>query len=238
MTFRYEHRKIKEGYTHIIGCDEVGRGSLAGPVIAASVILDLGFKISDLKDIKDSKLLSPQKREALSEIIKQHALWSVGVVSQKVIDRINIHNATLLAMRRAVERLLNNNHPASRQARDTPPLKGGDEEKKSSPYQGGVPRAQARGEVVILIDGRFTIPGLDVPQEPIIDGDNKVLSIAAASIIAKVYRDGLMRDLHQDYPVYNLIQHKGYGTLYHRKMILQHGLSPLHRLSFCGHLCR
>jgi ribonuclease HII len=84
-----------------------------------------------------------------------------------------------------------------------------------------------------VIDGKFTIPDFFIDQEAVIDGDNKILSIAAASIIAKVYRDDLMRKLHLKYPIYNFAQHKGYGTLFHRTMILQNGLSPIHRKSFC-----
>ena len=90
--------------------------------------------------------------------------------------------------------------------------------------------------VFLAIDGKFTIPNFSISQEAIVDGDNKILSIAAASIIAKVYRDELMRKLHQQYPIYNFAQHKGYGTLFHRTMILQNGLSPIHRKSFCKNL--
>lgn len=240
MTLKYENQKQKQGYRFVIGCDEVGRGSLAGPVVACALVFDR-LKITNcklkIKEVRDSKELPAERRPYLVSLLKQCAVWSIGVVSQNIIDKINIHHATLLAMRRAVEGLLEKNHPAS-YSLGTPPCQGGDEDKESPPFQGGVPRAKARGEVVLLIDGPFTIPNLNLPQEPIIDGDNKVLSIAAASIVAKVYRDQLMRNVHQDYPIYNFAQHKGYGTLYHRKMIIQHGLSPLHRLSFCGHLCR
>ena len=92
------------------------------------------------------------------------------------------------------------------------------------------------GKTFVTIDGKFTIPNLNIEQEAVVDGDNKILSIAAASIIAKVYRDELMRKLHQQYPIYNFAQHKGYGTLFHRTMILQNGLSPIHRSSFCKNL--
>lgn len=245
MTFRYEQRKIKEGYTYIIGCDEVGRGSLAGPVVAAAVVLpSIKYNVLGIKQIhpvksskagipipsglfnrvKDSKLLSPNKRAELSEIIKQYAVWSIGLVSQKVIDRINIHYATLLAMRKAVEELLFFLSHCESQAKQS---KNG----KIATFP-----AVARNDSLVAIDGQFTIPGIDIHQEAVIDGDNKVLSIAAASIVAKVYRDQLMLDLHQHYPIYNFAQHKGYGTLQHRKMILAHGLSPIHRLSFCDHL--
>jgi ribonuclease HII len=89
---------------------------------------------------------------------------------------------------------------------------------------------------LVVIDGKFIIPSFPVEQEAVIGGDNKVLSIAAASIVAKVYRDELMQKHHEEYPMYNFAKHKGYGTLHHRNMILQHGLSPLHRVSFCGNI--
>lgn len=219
MDFRYEKQKQKQGYTYIIGCDEVGRGSLAGPVVACATIFDCARLTTIdqdlLKQVKDSKLLTAQKREELSRIIKQHAVWSIGVVSQNIIDKINIHNATLLAMRKAVERLFIN---------------------PSVPMNRNISPSLGENNIVIAIDGQFTIPDLDIEQEAIVGGDNKVLSIAAASIVAKVYRDNLMRDFHAQYPIYNFFQHKGYGTLFHRQMIIEHGLSPLHRLSFCQNL--
>jgi ribonuclease HII len=221
MNLKYENQKYKQGYAHIIGCDEVGRGCLAGPVVAAAVAFapaSLKLKVKSYKEIRDSKLLSAKKREELAEIIKQHALWGVGVVDEKIIDKINIHNATLLAMRRAVESL-----PQSVVARFIEP----NEPDKSGNYK------QA---LFLFIDGKFTIPDFPVEQEAVVDGDNKIFCIAAASIIAKVYRDDLMCKLHKQYPVYNLEQHKGYATLYHRRMIMQHGLSEIHRVSFCQQL--
>ncbi|HYV33666.1 MAG TPA: ribonuclease HII [Candidatus Limnocylindria bacterium] len=206
MNFRYETKKQSAGYKYIIGCDEVGRGCLAGPVVAAAVVLRPGIKYKVL-GIRDSKLLSVEKREELTPIIKKLALaWSVAEVSSNEIDSINIHNASLLAMRRAVEALTFSN------SRELEP------------------------EGFLAVDGRFEVPGLSVAQEAVIDGDNKILSIAAASIIAKVYRDNLMQELHQRYPIYNLKQHKGYATEYHRKMVIKKGLSPIHRLSFCQNL--
>ncbi len=213
----YEKTKFKEGFKIVIGCDEVGRGSLAGPVVAAAVALAsvesskfqlktnsfLEGKVKSWREVKDSKLLSPLKREKLSMVIKQSALaWAVSEVSNVIIDRINIHRASLLAMSRAIEKLL-----------------------RQIPFKGK--------QVHIVVDGRFKVPGLSGFQEAVIDGDNKILSIAAASIIAKVYRDQLMRGIHSKYPVYNFFQHKGYGTLYHRKMIIKYNLCPIHRTSFC-----
>ncbi len=206
MTLHYENKKIRAGYRYVIGCDEVGRGSLAGPVVASVIALDLRFKIKDLrlKDIKDSKLLTPKKREELSRIIKQHSAWSVAEVSSVIIDKINIHQATLLAMRRAIKSLLQK-------------------------------MTNEKSKVFIYIDGQFKVPECDYDQESVIGGDNKVLSIAAASIVAKVHRDNLMERMHKFYPKYNFAQNKGYGTLFHRQMIQKHGLSPIHRLSFCQH---
>jgi len=211
MTLHYENKKIRDGYQYVIGCDEVGRGSLAGPVVASVIALDLRFNLPAgkagieelrLKDIKDSKLLTPKKREELSRIIKQHSAWSVAEVSSVIIDEINIHQATLLAMRRAIKSLLQK-------------------------------MTNEKSKVFIYIDGQFKVPECDYDQESVIGGDNKVLSIAAASIVAKVHRDNLMERMHKFYPKYNFAQNKGYGTLFHRQMIQKHGLSPIHRLSFC-----
>lgn len=124
MNFRYENKKIKQGFTHIIGCDEVGRGCLAGPVVAAAVIFDpkvlhLKSYILNLQGVKDSKLITAAKREELSKKIKQHALaWSIAEVSSEEVDKINIHNASLLAMRKAVEKLLSaNSHELAQESR-------------------------------------------------------------------------------------------------------------------------
>jgi ribonuclease HII len=235
MTYRYEKKKISEGYTHIIGCDEVGRGCLAGPVVAAAVIFDeprLKDKGLTIKDINDSKLLLPKKREALSAIIKSISFaWSVGEVSVEVVDRINIHHASLLAMRKAVEGLhCHCERTSSAVSRSNPKQV---EDCFVVPTELGAPR---NNRYLLVVDGKFKVPYLDIDQEAIIDGDAKILSVAAASIIAKVYRDELMRKLHQRYPIYNFAQHKGYATKFHRKTIVRHGLCPIHRLTFCGHL--
>jgi ribonuclease HII len=203
MNLRYENQKTSRGYKFIIGCDEVGRGCLAGPVVAAAVVFNFKSRPKWLSEIKDSKQLLPEKREYLSEKIKSQAVWSIGEVSSDRVDEINIHNASLLAMKRAIEKL---------------------------------PLGAYRSSHFLYVDGKFLVPNIKIDQEAIIGGDNKVLSVAAASIIAKVYRDKLMQKLHEQYPIYNFLQHKGYATLYHRKMIIQNGLSPIHRLSFCQNL--
>lgn len=211
MDTNFEKKKIQEGFLGVIGCDEVGRGCLAGPVVAAAVIFNCESlnrinKIDEdlIEQIKDSKLLTPKKREELAKFIKESSIWSIAEVDEKIIDEINIHRASLLAMKKAVERLL-----------------------LPSPAQGD------SGQMLIVIDGKFKIPEFNMKQEAIVGGDNKVLSIAAASIIAKVYRDELMQKLHEQFPEYNFSKHKGYATLHHREMIKKHGLTPRHRLSFC-----
>lgn len=231
MNFRYETQKLKQGYTHVIGCDEVGRGCLAGPVVAAAVILNVGCKMEDVRHVRDSKLLSSSMREELDGVIKQNSVaWGIGLAEEKLIDEINIHNATLLAMRRAVESL-------TAASGITIPRSASDEE--SLTLERGILRSAQDGcRALVVIDGKFTVPDFGIQQEAVVDGDAKILSVAAASIIAKVYRDNLMRQLHQEFPIYNFAQHKGYATLFHRTMILQNGLSPRHRKSFCKNLAQ
>lgn len=213
MTPKYEQIKFQEGYSYVIGCDEVGRGSLAGSVVAAAVILDFlkikNFRLAGRKqqlrisEIKDSKKLSPKKRDELSQKIKGCALaWSVAEVDHLTIDKINIHQATLLAMKQAVERLM----------------------KKIS---------GRTDKIFLFVDGQFTVPDCPLHQQAMIGGDGKILSVAAASIIAKVHRDNLMLDCHRLYPDYGFNVHKGYGTFYHRQQIVRYGLSKIHRKSFC-----
>jgi len=260
MTFKYENQKRKQGFIHIIGCDEVGRGCLAGPVVAAAVALpktrNMQSEMEKWSGVRDSKLLSPKKREILSAIIKDNCLaWRIGIVSEKIIDYANIHNATLQAMRQAVENLMASFPGVILRPR----CNSGAEESQTSKRSfardvNALEWAQddAAKRVLVAIDGKFTIPdfvkatsdkkassgkpNFNIEQEAVIDGDNKILSIAAASIIAKVFRDNLMRQLHQQYPIYNFAQHKGYGTLFHRTMILKNCLSTIHRRSFCKNL--
>ena len=229
MSPKYENKKLAQGFHYIIGCDEVGRGCLAGPVVAGAVILDLSCKIEDLRYIKDSKLLTPEQRVKLEPIIKQSCVaWGIGMVDERQIDEINIHNASLLAMRLAVESLLchcEGVHP-------TEAIYSLDKI-ASSPVKALAPR---NDRYFLFVDGKFPIPNIHVEQEAVVDGDNKILSVAAASIIAKVFRDELMQKYHKQYPIYNFAQHKGYATFHHRQMIAEHGLSKIHRLSFCEHL--
>jgi len=175
------------------GCDEAGRGCLAGPVVAAAVILPKRFKNDGLTD---SKLLSEKKREALEPLIKAGAIaYGIGVVDHLEIDKMNILNASFEAMHRAV-----------RQLKQVPDF--------------------------LLIDGNRFNPYPEIDHACIVKGDSKYLAIAAASILAKTHRDALMLALHHQFPHYGWNQNKGYPTKAHRAMILAHGPSPFHRMTF------
>ncbi len=190
--FLYENEISAKGYKHICGVDEAGRGPLAGPVCAAAVIL----KPNDIiEGVNDSKKLSEKKREALFDIIKEHAIsYSIAWASVEEIEEINILNATMLAMQRAVNGL---NIPAD----------------------------------YAIIDGNKT-PSLSIPCNYIIKGDAKSMSIAAASILAKVSRDRLLLEYAKQYPQYMFEKHKGYGTKVHTQAIKEYGPCPIHRMSF------
>ena len=175
------------------GCDEAGRGCLAGPVTAAAVILAPDFH-NDL--INDSKQLTERQRERRRPSIEREAVaWAVAMVSPQEIDRINILRASITAMHRALDQLA------------------------------------VRPEA-ILVDGNRFFPYQDIPHTTIIKGDSKMLSIAAASILAKTHRDELMRRLDQEYPQYGWSRNKGYPTPDHRAAIAQYGATPYHRNSF------
>jgi ribonuclease HII len=188
MLKSYFNKKLIEA-----GCDEAGRGCLAGPVYAAAVILPKDYKN---KILNDSKQISEKKRELLRvEIEKESIAYSVGIVDHKEIDKINILNASFLAMHRAVAQL-----------KKTPEL--------------------------LLIDGNRFNPYPNIPHECIIKGDAKFLSIAAASILAKTYRDDFMLKAHQINPEYAWNKNKGYPTKAHREAIRKSGTTDIHRLSF------
>ena len=175
------------------GCDEAGRGCLAGAVFAAAVILPKDFQ-NEL--LNDSKQLTERQRYALREVIEREAVaWAVGMVSPAEIDKINILNASILAMHRAVDGL------------------------------------KVRPEALIIDGNRFR-PYRDVPHTTVVKGDGKYLSIAAASILAKTYRDDYMNRLHEEYPYYDWTGNKGYPTKKHREGIRLHGTTPYHRMSF------
>lgn len=175
------------------GCDEAGRGCLAGSVYAAAVILPSDYQ-NEL--LNDSKKLTAKKRYALREEIERDAIaWAVGIVTPEEIDKINILNASFLAMHRALDQL------------------------------------QVRPEAVIVDGNRFK-PYQDLPSTTIVRGDGKYLSIAAASILAKTYRDDYMLSLAEEYPQYDWQSNMGYPTRKHRQAILEHGITPYHRKSY------
>ncbi len=191
-----ERKLFQAGFRLIAGIDEVGRGALAGPVVAAAVIIkDIdSFFITDLKD---SKKLNNRKREYLSKLIIEKSYdIGIGIIDPDTIDQINILRATLLAMKRAVMSL-----------------------KYCPDY--------------LLVDA-LNIPFIDIPQDSIIKGEDKSISIAAASIVAKVYRDNLMKKVHKQYPLYLFNQNMGYGTKNHLIALKIHGICPIHRKSFKG----
>lgn len=193
-TLSFEKTAYRSGFTYVAGIDEAGRGPLAGPVMAAAVILPAGLSIIG---VDDSKKLSPEKREKLFEIIMLQALSvGVGIIGPSEIDRINILQATRRAMLAAVQQL--------------------------SPQPD-----------CLLIDGISTIDSA-IPQKTIKKGDSLSLSIAAASIIAKVTRDRFMIEMDSKYPEYGFSGHKGYGSAAHLDAIRRLGPSPIHRLTFGG----
>ena len=189
---RFERQARQEGYHWVAGVDEAGRGPLAGPVVAAAVVFPPDY---ENRDIDDSKRLSPRKRESLYERIRTDALAvGFGLIEADVIDRINILQASLTAMRDAVLEL-------------APPPD------------------------YLLVDGCHRIP-LTTPQEAVVRGDAKSLTIAAASILAKVTRDRVMEIYHRQYPQYNFLKNKGYGTREHVQAIRECGYCKIHRRSF------
>lgn len=188
MLLPYLHPELIEA-----GCDEAGRGCLAGAVYAAAVILPHDFH-NEL--LNDSKQLSEKQRYALREVIEKEAVaWAVGVVTPEEIDKINILNASFLAMHRAIDGL------------------------KVRPQH-------------LLIDGNRFNKYQNLPHTTIVKGDGKYLSIAAASILAKTYRDDYMKELHEAYPQYDWKGNKGYPTPKHRAAIAQYGITPYHRKTF------
>jgi ribonuclease HII len=200
----FEAEGYARGFKAIAGVDEVGRGPLAGPVVAAAVILPRDFSHPE---IKDSKLLSPKQREKLSPVIQQNAeSWGLGVVDVDEIDRINILQASLLAMVKALDRL------------------------KPMPdcllIDGNQPIAPK-----LFYDTQFALNSTPY-QKTIVKGDQLCLSIAAASIVAKVARDEMMVAFDKQFPEYGFAGHKGYGSAAHLEALRRYGPSPIHRLSY------
>ena len=190
--YRIENKLYKKGYKSIAGLDEAGRGSWAGPVVAAAVVLPPKLKVPGLRD---SKLLSPAKRDKLHIYINKNAIGvGVGIVSEKIIDEQGIITATRQAFLQALEKL-----------------------STEIDY--------------LLVDG-IRIFKYKLPVDFLIKGDNRVMSIAAASVIAKVTRDSILRDYHDKYPKYGFDLHKGYGTRKHKDMLDKHGVCDIHRMSY------
>jgi ribonuclease HII len=190
--YRFEAQAWRTGLTLVAGVDEAGRGPLAGPVVAAAVIIAPDRRV---RGVADSKLLPPERREELFALIQERAVAvGVGIVDHLTIDRINILEATRLAMDQALAALA------------------------------VVPE--------LIITDFVSLRACPCPQRNLVDGDARCASVAAASIVAKVTRDRLMRELDAQYPVYGFAKHKGYATAEHFAAIDRHGLCPLHRRSF------
>ena len=192
-TYNLELALINQGYNYIIGIDEAGRGGLAMGVVAAAVCLSDGF---DTTGIKDSKKLSSKKRELFYNKIVAECAYAISYVDEKIIDSINILNATKLAMRQCVYKM-----------------------NKAD---------------FVLVDGNFKIDNINVDQKSIINGDNLVVSISAASILAKHYRDSLVIKHHKKLPIYEWDKNKTYGTKRHKELIRLYGPCIYHRRSFSG----
>lgn len=192
--YHYEARAWRAGIVRVAGVDEAGRGPLAGPVVAAAVVIDPGRRVAGLAD---SKRLPPERRDELFEVIHERALAvGVGVVDPDTIDRINILGATRQAMLEAVGRLAL--------------------------------------EPDLVITDFVSLAGLSCPQRNLVEGDARCASVAAASIIAKVTRDRLMRAVDALYPLYGFARHKGYATAEHLDALDRHGPCAIHRRSFAG----
>jgi len=204
VNLREEKRLWKMGFQRVACLDESGRGPLAGPVVAVAVVINSKFKIKNTKlqfkiqnlQIKDSKKLTPRRREKFYKILTNHPQieWGIARVSEKVIDKINILEATKLAMARAVKKL-----------RIKPDF--------------------------LILDGNFKIDS-NIPQKSIVKADEKVLSCALASILAKVYRDKIMQQYHKKFPQYGFNRHKGYPTKLHLRMLKKYDPCKIHRMSF------
>ena len=200
---KIEEELYEKGITSIAGIDEAGRGPLAGPVVVACVVMP---RDSMIEGVNDSKKVSEKKRERLYEEIIEEAIgYGVGIISQEEIDRINILNATKEGLTTAIKEM----------------------EKDLQ-----VKKREIKKPEIILVDALTKIDTDHIPYRSIIKGDAKSYSIAAASIIAKVTRDRIMRQWDEVYPMYGFAKHKGYGTAAHIAAIKEYGLCPLHRRSF------
>jgi len=208
-TFSLEKELAEKGYDAVIGVDEAGRGPLCGPVLAAAVALKnqesrIGNQEDEMWDlVRDSKKLSEKQREKVFDFIHENFHVGVGLCDHKTIDRINILEASFLAMKKAVASLKRELQTTNQELR-----------------------------TIILVDGNKTIPNFSMQQKAVIGGDRIVKSISAASIIAKVTRDRMMMKMHEKYPQYGFDKHKGYGTKMHMEALEKHGPCEIHRQSF------
>ena len=219
-SLQVERKLWRKGFKRVACLDESGRGPLSGPVVAAAVMIEnCELKVAEtsshlpqnsasprsaIENLRDSKKLSPKKRAEFYKILTRHPAieWGIGKVSEKVIDKINILEATKLAMKRAIKNL-KTKKPKNKKTRID----------------------------FLILDGNFKID-LKIPQKSIIKADEKVFSCAAASILAKVKRDGIMKRYHKKYPQYGFDRNKGYGTKFHFNMLKKYGPSTIHRLTF------
>lgn len=213
-TFEKERACRREGHAVVVGVDEAGRGPLAGPVVAAAAMYrdQADFAVPEelgklMRFVRDSKMLSEKKRDEIYDFVCEHFVVGVGVVHSGTIDRMNILEATFLAMKEAVadlKRVINAEREMGAMTED----------------------------ILLLVDGNMKIPNLSIAQEAIVDGDALVRSIAAASIVAKVTRDRMMLEYDEAYPAYGFVRHKGYGTKEHMDALRKYGACPIHRMSF------
>lgn len=230
LTFELENKLIKEGYEVVVGIDEAGRGPLAGPIVACAVGLrnnqlprcnnqDLNLRNWEL--IRDSKTLSYKQREKLFDFIHENFYVGVGICDHETIDRINILEASFLAMKKAINDLLRKSNFQSSISNFQSNTKNQNTKHKTQ-----------EAKYIILLDGNRPIPNFSREQRAIVNGDKLIKSISAASIIAKVTRDRIMLEMHEKYPQYDFAKHKGYGTKTHLERLAAHGPCEIHRKSF------
>lgn len=222
--FDIEKELVQQGFEVVIGTDEVGRGPLCGPVVASAVAYrDINFEMPEELEkqfdlIRDSKKLSEKQREEIFDFIGEHFYVGIGLCDHETIDRINILEASFLSMKKAIQELqrkiIKERHS-----------------ERSEGFNGSSATAQ-NDKIVVLVDGNKEIPNLTMQQFAIVGGDKVSKSISAASIVAKVTRDRMMKEFAIKYPEYGLEKHMGYGTKIHMQALIEHGPCPIHRKSF------
>ena len=236
-TFSLEKELLEQGFDAVIGVDEAGRGPLCGPVVACAVVLrNFQFSIFNFQSnsnekifndpmwelVRDSKKLSEKQREKVFDFIHENFHVGVGLCNHETVDRINILEASFLAMKKAVQELQRNIKKESSISYKLPASTRGD----SSSTRGGEAKS------CVLVDGNKVIPNFSMEQKAVVGGDKIVKSISAASIIAKVTRDRMMMEMHTKYPQYGFDKHKGYGTKMHMDALSKYGPCEIHRQSF------